>query len=153
MRLEAFNKQSEDPDLWSDPNAARRVLRARTHLDSQLQGFFELQSALSDARDLIELGELEGDEEVVQAAEADLSALKDTASRRELESLLSGEADSNDCYLSINAGAGGTEACDWAAMLSRLAAGRVRRAIRCRCSTSMMAKRRASSPRPFRSVA
>lgn len=120
MRLEALNKQSEDPDLWSDPDAARRVLRARTHLDSQLQGFFELQSALSDCCDLIELGELEGDEEVVQAAEADLSALKDTASRRELESLLSGEADSNDCYLSINAGAGGTEACDWAAMLSRL---------------------------------
>ena len=63
---------------------------------------------------------MEGDTEVVEAAEADLLKLKAQAAKQELESLLSGEADANDCYLSINAGAGGTEACDWAGMLYRL---------------------------------
>ena len=63
---------------------------------------------------------MEGDEEVVESAEADLIKLQSLAAKRELESLLSGEADANDCYLSINAGAGGTEACDWAGMLYRL---------------------------------
>ena len=92
----------------------------RNHLDAQLKGFEELSVRLADAQELIELGEMEGDEEVVQAAETDLIKLKSIAAKRELESLLSGEADGNDCYLAINAGAGGTEACDWAGMLYRL---------------------------------
>ena len=95
-------------------------MQARNHLDAQLTGFQDLESRLNDARELIELAEMEGDEEVVEAAEQDLLKLQAIAAKRELESLLSGEADSNDCYLAINAGAGGTEACDWAGMLYRL---------------------------------
>ncbi len=99
---------------------ARKVLRARNHLDAQLSGFADLQTRLRDAQDLIELAELEGDDDVAASAEKDLIQLQTVAAKREIESLLSGEADANDCYLSINAGAGGTEACDWAAMLYRL---------------------------------
>ena len=99
---------------------ARKVLQARNHLDAQLSGFADLQTRLRDAQGLIELAELEGDDEVVATAEQDLIQLQALAAKREMESLLSGEADANDCYLSINAGAGGTEACDWAAMLYRL---------------------------------
>lgn len=95
-------------------------MQARNHLDGQLTGFATLTQKLSDSVELIELGEMEGDEEIVTSAEADLETLKTEAAKRELESLLSGEADGNDCYLSINAGAGGTEACDWAGMLYRL---------------------------------
>ena len=99
---------------------ARKILQVRNHLDAQLHGFHDLRVRLQDAQDLIDLGETEGDVAVVEAAEADLLDLQRLAAKRELESLLSGEADRNDCYLAINAGAGGTEACDWAAMLYRL---------------------------------
>ena len=95
-------------------------LQARNHLEVSLTGFHDLVTQLSDAQELIELAEMEGDTKVIEAAEQDLFKLKALAAKREIESLLSGEADANDCYLSINSGAGGTEACDWAAMLYRL---------------------------------
>src|SRR6185503_8356095 len=69
---------------------------------------------------LIELGEAEGDQGSVAEAEAQLKVLQARAAKRELESLLSGEADANDCYVEIHAGAGGTEAQDWAEMLARM---------------------------------
>jgi peptide chain release factor 2 len=70
--------------------------------------------------ELIELGESEGDSQIVAEAEANLEKLRDEAQKRELESLLSGEADGNDAYLEVHAGAGGTEAQDWAEMLLRM---------------------------------
>ncbi|MCA1777300.1 MAG: peptide chain release factor 2 [Loktanella sp.] len=75
---------------------------------------------LQDTIDLIELGEMEDDHEVVQEAEAGLAKLKAEAAKKELEALLNGEADANDTFLEINSGAGGTESCDWAAMLARM---------------------------------
>ena len=75
---------------------------------------------LDDALELIELGEMEDDADVVAEAEASLAALKEECAKKQLESLLSGEADSNDCYLEVHAGAGGTEAQDWAQMLLRM---------------------------------
>ena len=95
-------------------------MQVRNRLSAQLAGFDDLSARLGDAQELIALGEMEGDEAVVDVAEADLLELKAQAAKQELESLLSGEADANDCYLAINAGAGGTEACDWAGMLYRL---------------------------------
>ena len=95
-------------------------MQLRNRLSAQLAGFDDLSARLGDAQELIALGEMEGDEAVVNVAEADLLELKAQAAKQELESLLSGEADANDCYLAINAGAGGTEACDWAGMLYRL---------------------------------
>jgi peptide chain release factor 2 len=95
-------------------------MRERTQLEKSLESMNTIAAQLDDAMTLAELGEAEGDEATVDEAEALLRALRETAQRRELETLLSGEADANDCYLEIHAGAGGTEAQDWAEMLVRL---------------------------------
>src|SRR5207253_3847562 len=79
-----------------------------------------IERDLAESVELIELGEEEGDQSVVADAEQLLQALHEEAQRREVESLLSGEADANDCYLEVHAGAGGTEAQDWAEMLLRM---------------------------------
>lgn len=95
-------------------------MRERAALAGQIERSDALQQRLDDALTLIELGEAEGDEESVAEAEADLAKLKAEADKAEIESLLSGEADGNDTYLEVNAGAGGTEAQDWAEMLLRM---------------------------------
>ncbi|MDJ0969017.1 MAG: peptide chain release factor 2 [Kiloniellales bacterium] len=119
-RLEELNQKAEDPGLWEDPEAAQKVMRERQRLDRALGSFQDLESRLEDALTLIELGEAEEDAASVREAEQQLETLKATCEKRQLESLLSGEADANDCYLEINAGAGGTEAQDWAQMLVRM---------------------------------
>jgi len=95
-------------------------MRERTHLDSQINGYRDLEQSLTDTIDLIELAEEEGDEEVLKEAEAALAKLKNNTDKQQLESLLSGEADANNCFLEVHAGAGGTESQDWAAMLLRM---------------------------------
>jgi len=95
-------------------------MRERTHLDNAIRGYRELENGMRDNVAMIEMAEAEGDTALVTEAENNLFALKDLAAQRELESLLSGEADGNDCYLEVNAGAGGTEAQDWAQMLLRM---------------------------------
>lgn len=95
-------------------------MRERTLLASQIEGVLTLESNANDVSELIALAESEGDADLVAEGIATLRGLADEAKRREIESLLSGEADSNDCYLEINAGAGGTEAQDWAEMLLRM---------------------------------
>jgi peptide chain release factor 2 len=94
-------------------------MRERNRLADQVEGVRRLEQAVADALELIELAEAEGDQATADAAVADLRALAAEAKRREIESLLSGEADANDCYVEVNAGAGGTEAQDWAEMLLR----------------------------------
>jgi peptide chain release factor 2 len=95
-------------------------LRERTRLDRAIGGYQRIEREVDEALELIALGEAEGDREIVAEAEAALEKLREEAKKRELESLLSGEADANDCYLEIHAGAGGTEAQDWAEMLLRM---------------------------------
>ena len=95
-------------------------MRERTHLANAIDAYRVMERELDDALTLAELGEAEGDSKTVDEAQAQLAGLKVEASKRELESLLSGEADQNDCYLEIHAGAGGTEAQDWAQMLLRM---------------------------------
>ncbi len=95
-------------------------MKERTLLDSKIADVRALEQGMRDSVELIELGEMEGDEGIISESEAALEVLKKTAHRRQLESLLSGEADDNDAYLQVNAGAGGTEAQDWAAMLLRM---------------------------------
>ena len=92
----------------------------RTQLEDSINGCLALEQGLKDAIDLIELGESEGEEEIVTEAEASLTDLLKKAKQHELEALLSGEADSNDTFLEVHAGAGGTEAQDWAEMLLRM---------------------------------
>jgi peptide chain release factor 2 len=96
------------------------VLRERTRLERAIDSYKRIEREVDDAVELIGLGEAEGDRAVVADAEALLDALREEAQRREVESLLSGEADANDCYLEVHAGAGGTEAQDWAEMLLRM---------------------------------
>ncbi|EYD72403.1 peptide chain release factor 2 [Limimaricola hongkongensis] len=119
-RLEEFDARVEDPTLWDDPAAAQKLMRERQMLLDKMGTYDQIAQGLKDNAELIELGEMEGDEEVVSEAEAALRALRETAASKELEALLDGEADGNDTFIEINAGAGGTEACDWAQMLQRM---------------------------------
>ena len=95
-------------------------MRERNHLASQIDGVRRLETDVSDTVELIGMAESENDSAMVADGIATLRALAAEAKRREIESLLSGEADSNDCFIEINAGAGGTEAQDWAEMLMRM---------------------------------
>jgi peptide chain release factor 2 len=95
-------------------------MRERDALDDQLKAIGRIEQELEDQLTLIELGETEKHESTIAEAEAALKRLKVEVARRELEALLSGEADPNDCYLEVHAGAGGTESQDWASMLMRM---------------------------------
>ncbi len=95
-------------------------MQERTALEDQLTGIGRIEQELDDQLTMIELGEAEKDQKAVAEAEAALGKLKEEVARRELEALLSGEADSNDTYLEVHAGAGGTESQDWASMLLRM---------------------------------
>ena len=119
-RLEEYNAFAENPALWNEPDRAQKLMRERQKLADGIEGYRALEGALRDNVELIELGEAEGDDEIVRDAEAALVELRRTAAAREIEALLSGEADGNDSFLEIHAGAGGTESCDWAAMLARM---------------------------------
>ena len=119
-RLDELNSLAEDPSLWENPETAQKIMRERTHLEQSIANYKEFEQGVEDGVMLIELGEAEDDAETVAEAEAALMALRDRAAKEQLASLLSGEADANDCYLQVNAGAGGTEAQDWAEMLLRM---------------------------------
>jgi peptide chain release factor 2 len=103
-------------------------MRERGRLSEQIDGVKRMERDVADALGLIELAEAEGDADTANAATADLVRLAAEAKKREIESLLSGEADANDAFLEVNSGSGGTEAQDWAEMLMR--AGRNSMAIR-----------------------
>ena len=119
-RLEEFNAMIEDGDLWADPERAQKLMRERQMLMGAVETYRRIDRDLTDNVELIEMGEAEGDDEIIAEAEASLKALREFAAGRELEALLDGEADGNDTFLEINAGAGGTESCDWASMLARM---------------------------------
>ncbi|MEM9762751.1 MAG: peptide chain release factor 2 [Pseudomonadota bacterium] len=119
-RLEEYNAFAEDPDLWNDPTKAQKLMRERQQLADAIDGYRSLADGLQGNVELIELGEMEEDDEVVGEAEAELEKLRAQAAEREIEALLSGEMDGNDTFLEVNAGAGGVEACDWAQMLVRM---------------------------------
>ena len=119
-RLEEFNAMIEDPSLWDDQERAQKLMRDRQNLVDAIATYEGIRQDLSDNMEMIELGAAEADEEVVKDAEEALKALSNTAAEKELDALLDGEADSNDTFLEINSGAGGTESCDWALMLSRM---------------------------------
>ncbi len=95
-------------------------MRERTDLETRITGYQKLERDLKDNVELIELGEMEDDETVVADAEGALKGLRQEVVRQQIDSMLSGEADANDAYVEVNAGAGGTESQDWAAMLLRM---------------------------------
>jgi peptide chain release factor 2 len=120
QRLEELNARAEDPNLWSKPQIAQKVMRQRQALEQAVAGYRQLEREFEDAVTLIELGEAEKDDGSIAEGEAALAKLAEEARRREVEALLAGEADANDTYLEVHAGAGGTESQDWAAMLVRM---------------------------------
>ena len=119
-RLEEFDARVEDPTLWDDPAKAQKLMRDRQSLLDAIKTYEDIAQEMSDNVEMIELGEMEDDQEVISEAEAALAKLAEFAAQKELEALLNGEADGNDTFLEINSGAGGTESCDWANMLARM---------------------------------
>jgi peptide chain release factor 2 len=106
--------------LWNDSQAAQKLMRERQRLDESVSAIRKVEAELTDATGLIEMAEAEGEAALVADAEKSIDALAARAEAMRLESMLSGEADANDSYLEIHAGAGGTESQDWAEMLFRM---------------------------------
>lgn len=119
-RLDELNARVEDQALWNNPKEAQAVMRERRRLDEAITATRDIERELSDTAELIEMAEAEGDAEMADEGVAALKALADRAQADKVKALLAGEADANDTYLEINAGAGGTESQDWAGMLQRM---------------------------------
>jgi len=119
-RLDELNARVEDPKLWDDPKRAEEVMRERRRLDASIGTVREISSEMADAVEFVELGEMEGDDAVVAEGLASLERLAVRADADKVQALLGGEADANDTYIEIHAGAGGTESQDWAEMLFRM---------------------------------
>ncbi len=115
-----MNNKAEDPNLWNDATEAQKLMRERQNLDDSIAGVRKLEQQVDDNIEMIALGEEEGDASIVTEAEEALKALRNEASRRQVEAMLSGEADGNDTYVEVHSGAGGTESQDWANMLLRM---------------------------------
>jgi peptide chain release factor 2 len=119
-RLDELNARVEDPKLWDDPKAAEGVMRERRRLEAAVGTVNEIGREMRDAIEFVELGEAEGDDSVVLEGLASLEKLAERADADKVQALLAGEADANDAYIEIHAGAGGTESQDWAEMLQRM---------------------------------
>ncbi len=119
-RLEELNSLSENPDLWSQPEKARCLMRERQLLMDKVNTYKNLRNEFNDNAELHSLAIAENDTDLIIETENIFHNLRQEVGRREIEALLNGEADANDAFLDINAGAGGTESCDWAAMLTRM---------------------------------
>ncbi len=118
--LEQLNKQTENSDFWNDAKEAQKIMKQRQQLESAINNIKQISSQLEDNIGLIELGEEENDEQIIAEAEDNIIKLAQKCAKMQVETLLSGEADANNCYLEVHAGAGGTESQDWAAMLLRM---------------------------------
>jgi peptide chain release factor 2 len=119
-RLAELNALSERPDFWNDPQKAQPMMRERTRIESAMNDIRDLEREASDSVELWDMAVAEGDKGALAEVEANIRAAVVKAKDAELKALLSGEVDANDCYIEINAGAGGTESQDWASMLRRM---------------------------------
>jgi len=119
-RLGELNDRVEDPTLWDDPKAAQEVMRERRRLEEAIGATTKIETELKDTVELIEMAEMEGDEGLVDDGVNALADLAARAERDKVAALLAGEAVTNNSYVEINAGAGGTESNDWAGMLMRM---------------------------------
>jgi len=119
-RLDELNARVEDPTLWDNPRKAEEVMRERRRLEAAIGTVNEISAEMADAVEFVELGEAEADEAVIADGLASLEKLADRADADKVQALLAGEADANDTYVEIHAGAGGTESQDWAEMLLRM---------------------------------
>ena len=119
-RLAELNAKVEDHTLWDDPKGAQDVMRERRRLEEAIGATSKIEAELKDTVELIEMAEAEGDDSLVDDGVTALAELAERADRDKVAALLAGEADSNNSYVEINSGAGGTESNDWASMLLRM---------------------------------
>ena len=119
-RLDELNARVEDPKLWDNPKEAEAVMRERRRLEASVGTVRQIGQERADAVEFVELGEAEGDEGTIREGLETLAALAERADADKVQALLAGEADANDAYLEVHAGAGGTESQDWAEMLQRM---------------------------------
>ena len=119
-RISSKTLECENPDIWKDKSLAKGLMRERQDLIEKFETFTKLTNEFDDIKTLYEIGAKEKDEVLLIELESSFSKLKVEAAEMEVLSLLDGEADSNDSFLEINSGAGGTESCDWAQMLARM---------------------------------
>jgi peptide chain release factor 2 len=118
--LKSLEEVVASNDLWNDRKRATELLKEKRQLEDQIKSYDSLKNTLADNIGLAELAELENDEVMLDIVENDLKNLSYLAAKLEIECLFSGEADMNNCFLEINAGAGGTESHDWASMMMRM---------------------------------
>ncbi len=119
-RLDELNARVQDPSLWDNPKEAQAVSREQKTLENAVATVRDISSEMADAIEFIEMGEAEGEEDIINDGLKSLEKLADRADADKVQALLSGEADANDTYIEIHAGAGGTESQDWAEMLFRM---------------------------------
>ena len=119
-RLDELEHLTQDPELWTDSGKAQALLRERTRLAEAIGGVHALNDELAEQLEFAELAEAEGEEDLVRQCLEALATLSRRTGKLRIASLLSGEADGNDCYVEVHAGAGGTESQDWAAILVRM---------------------------------
>lgn len=119
-RLDELNARVQDPSLWDNPKEAQAISREQKNLETAVNTVNEISAEMADAVEFIEMGEVEGEEGIINDGLRSLEKLANRADADKVQALLSGEADPNDTYLEIHAGAGGTESQDWAEMLFRM---------------------------------
>ncbi|MDD3652421.1 peptide chain release factor 2 [Immundisolibacter sp.] len=119
-RLTEVLRELEDPKVWDDPERAQELNRERARLEDVVGGLKEISQGIADGLELAELIELEDDQAAADALSTDVLRLEQQVQRLEFQRMFSGEADANNAYIDIQAGSGGTEAQDWAAMLLRM---------------------------------
>src|SRR5690606_36674005 len=118
-RLQVVNAELESPDVWNDPQHAQDLGREKKTLEKVVESLTQISKGLQDARDLFELAADDDDDATLQAIEADVDAIGEQLEALEFRRMFSNPADPLNCFMDIQAGAGGTEAQDWASMLLR----------------------------------
>ena len=120
IRLDELNKKSEDPQLWDNKIEAQKVLKEKSVLEEKLNNYLHIASNLRNYLQYFELASAEGDNQLLSDIKNNLQDLKKISDSFEVECLFAGENDINNCFIDINAGAGGTDSCDFAFMLLRM---------------------------------
>ncbi len=119
-QLSTLEEQCNDPELWNDNQKAQKILRDKSVISDKLEQFFAVKNQLSEVKEFLELAKTEDDQSLLQDLEGQLLQLDKKTQTLEIESLFSGENDVCNCFVDINAGAGGTDSCDFAMMLMRI---------------------------------
>ena len=119
-RMEELEAKMEEPDFWSDPEKAQDITRELKGMKDTVEAFAGLESTMDDAYTMIEMGYEENDASLIPEIEEMIREFRETFEQMRIKTLLSGEYDSNNAIVTLHAGAGGTESCDWAGMLYRM---------------------------------